>query len=782
MPEGNVKIGETKLTFSGEADLSKFLDVSSPEAVFELVGEDFLQNLDKTLDEVGGTELMGGLKVDSPLKWDLGGKTTVTLAFDAKPEGGVEIRKSGNLLTYKRADPELGPEKVEEIPVPVPAGYAYFSVHLLVSLGVKSGASFSSGSFGVKGNLDSSIKFRVSNHKCLPLDMRLSDAITAAFEDFVLPFKAEDIGPADVERMRSDDYLDYEFAGTLKLGLGLTYGVGNIFFGGRSASEVKKSFESPIGSVVAKASTPSLKARAAYDFKYSHESVFRVLVGRVEGQTGQNRLTLFLFRQHRTEISNRFSAAITINTGADLKIKSKLDKLIDESADELFGKLEPDVRKPAIKTFREVLKGEKHKRELDKYVKDANRKIAKLIEKVDGKSTRLEVKHESLDQETILFNYEFDLANPLALGQGFAHAVRGDYVKAVQVDGVDLLPGSYVEELHRSRTTISFQLFDIFRLTSSTDYFKKHQVIYAGHGVFRLRYSTGVKYETDNAGRGKAVEIYFLAKALTAGGGTFQTPEVTFHFDTLDKGQPREARMTSKVLKLISDSEELSRLIERLTDLIEEDEDLHVRVRATLKSSAFSKISSTDFVDGKPSPLPHAEDENNWNRFVSAVDRLYKERGFKTQGFPNLAKDFDEWVRYNRTVNYDEDSPKPPNRRWSGNPFQWPQGGGWLSVPATGDRAMIATYLNAGRQFMNLCDDLRHLAKDLNAPDKFTEERFEDLLNNLDELIKNNANVWFTKPTLLALDRISQATVGKVSGPPEGEEVDEEFEIAFELV
>ena len=82
---------------------------------------------------------------------------------------------------------------------------------------------------------------------------------------------------------------------------------------------------------------------------------------------------------------------------------------------------------------------------------------------------------------------------------------------------------------------------------------------------------------------------------------------------------------------------------------------------------------------------------------------------------------------------------------------------------------------------MNFCDDLGHLARDIDASDKFTEKRYERLLKSLDEMIKNDANVWFTKPTLLALDRISQARVGKVSGTLEAVEVDRAFEIAFEI-
>ena len=78
-------------------------------------------------------------------------------------------------------------------------------------------------------------------------------------------------------------------------------------------------------------------------------------------------------------------------------------------------------------------------------------------------------------------------------------------------------------------------------------------------------------------------------------------------------------------------------------------------------------------MDDKPVSLPHEDDVNNRNRFVRAVDQLYAGGGHATQGYPDIAKDFNEWVHYNRTVNFGEGSEKPPNRRRSGNRALWPQ-------------------------------------------------------------------------------------------------------------
>jgi hypothetical protein len=92
-------------------------------------------------------------------------------------------------------------------------------------------------------------------------------------------------------------------------------------------------------------------------------------------------------------------------------------------------------------------------------------------------------------------------------------------------------------------------------------------------------------------------------------------------------------------------------------------------------------------------------------------------------------------------------------------------------------------YLEAARGFMNLADDLKHLAMDQDTVT--TQERWEDLVKFLNAMIKDgqrdDIQVWFVKPALLALLRLTRGSVVEVKGPPIEEPIDNTFEVAFDI-
>jgi hypothetical protein len=159
-----------------------------------------------------------------------------------------------------------------------------------VSYAVDGGAALSNANLGVKGSAGASRSFMLWNHRSFADTTPLGQAIIGAFESFVFPF-----APESVSALGDGDFVDYEFAGRLALGFGVSYGFGGVLIGGRSGGEVTRSFASPLGSIVAKAK-PSFRVGVGLDFDYTHEDDFRVVVGMRRPAGEPRRLSLALLR------------------------------------------------------------------------------------------------------------------------------------------------------------------------------------------------------------------------------------------------------------------------------------------------------------------------------------------------------------------------------------------------------------------------------------------------------------------------------------------------------
>jgi len=766
--------GETPVTIPG-GDLRSLLTPANATTIFQISDSEIVDSKGHRFDQLptSTSSLTAGLTVGSDAKWKLGGAGGVDLAFkfSASTEGVVAIKRAGEIFRYTR-----GRDEKDQVVVSVPDGFAYVVVKLKVSLEVGGQAGFSHGAFGVKANVDSSLKFDICNYRCFPVSTNVEEAIKASFETFLFPFKVEGI-----DGLNSGDFIEYEFIGKLGLGFGINYGISGLFLGGRSAGEIKRSFESKAGSAVIKAK-PSFKFGAEFAVSYDHEDAFHVVVGRQKEATrGVNSVSLFLFKMDQSKLSTKFTAGLSVSAGASFDVSLKLDEAIDDAAKKLFAGLpEGPIRDEAVKAFKENLKKEEHKRELEKYVKDANEKVAKLLKKLDNKKIELQVLNERISTQTVLFDYEFDLAaDQAALTSGYALAVSGNFVAATKVSGVALRAGSCVEEEFISRTTIALHLFDLFHLADVTTYFRKTTIVYTGDGVFRLRFTTGVTHETGHVGHARHVEVFFTADVLTKDFLSVADLDVNLHFVLIDNANAKAARQTAGVLAAIGSGSDLQIHASRIKQLVDVDKSLTIKATAVFHREAYGRLTADEFVSGKPQPLPHPLDDANWEAFVRANNFILAGEGFKGQGFPNLFEPFNQWILYNRTAIDEETSTKPPNRRIRGNintDSRWPS---QLIDVSHDDRRFMFIYLDAGRRFMNLCENLRHLGLDLD--DTTTEERYRDLLDTLNFMIQEGIKVWFTKPILLALFRLMGGRVANLKGPSLEETIAKEYEVSFDV-
>lgn len=782
MPNVIVNLGATPITIDGNSDLARFADQQLPSIIFNIAQSDLVKFSNKPLSELPSDAtppLSAALKVTQDAKWKVGGSGDLTIGFNANATGSVSVKKAGDLFSFAVSD-----NHKEDVKITVPEGHAVVIINLKVSLGINAGAKFSHGAFGVSGGISAGISFNLTNYKTFPLTTKVSEAVKAAFDRFVLPFKADGVEAV----LHHNDYVEYEFIGNLGLTFGLTYGLTSLLLGGRSLGEIEQSLTTGAAKAVVGVK-PSLEAGAKFGINYQYTDAFRLVVGRqINAQANTDKLSLFVSKMDKSSLGISASVGLTVSLGASFDIKLRLDEIIDNAAKQLFGgmpentPLEKAAKAAAIQAFKDNLKKEEHKRELEKYVKDANEQVGNLLKKFDDQKLELQVLHERIKTNTAIFNYEFDLKTPGGIAQGYKLAMEGNFQEALKQPGVSLRPGSYIENLFIRRTTIGFQFFDLFHFQNVTEYFRKMSVVYAGGGIFKLRYLTGVKYEDGFVGHSRAAEIYFSADATTLDFQNVADVDVKLNFILTDNANRRAARQTLGILQFLGASAPLQRLITRLRETLESDPSLNVKVSCAFDKKIYGKLSSDDFNGDEPHPLPHPSDARNWAAFVRAVNDIAVGGGYKQQGFPDLVEPFGNWVLYNRTAN--DSGTKPPNRRLAGNPdtdSKWPSD--WHNVGLF-DRRFIRIYLNAGRSFMNLADDLKHLA--IEQENIHTEEQYQRLLKSLNDMIKdgqsNDIQVWFAKPSLLALLRLLTGNVANVKGPEEGKEIGEIFELSFDMV
>jgi hypothetical protein len=776
-----VNLGNTPINISGNSDLATFAEQQLPNIVFNIAQSDIVKFSNKPLSDVpsdSNNPATASLKVTQDAKWKVGGSGDLTIGFSASAEGSVQIVKAGDLFSYSVSN-----NKDEDVKISVPDGSAYVVINLKVSLGLKAGASFSHGTLGVQGGIDSSVTFNLTNYKCFPLTTQVDAAVKDAFNRFVLPFKAAGFETA----LKNNDYVEYEFIGKLGLTFGVTYGLTSLFLGGRSLGEIEKSFDSSAGKIVVGVK-PSFEAGAKFGIDYEYADAFRVVVGRLtDAQSKSDKLTHFLSKMDTSKLAISVSVGITVSLNASFSLESNLDEIIDKAAKSLFKNM-PDgsLKDAAIQAFKDNLNKEEHKRELDQYIKEANDQVNKLLKNLDGQKLELQVLHESIDTHTALYNYEFDLKVPEAINQGFDLAMAGNFTEALRVKGVSLLPSSYIEDEFIRRTTIILQLFDLFHFVSITEYFRKMSLVYAGKGVFKMRFTTGVKYDDGFVGHDRSVELFFTADAATTDFQNVAGLDVKLNFVLADHANRRSARQTLGIMQYLGSSADLQSLAARLRDTLESDASLNVKLSCAFDKRAYGRLTSDDFDQhNKPHQLPQPFDQANWNAFVKAVDDVSVGGGYKGEGFPDFVSRFGDWVRYNRVANDSQTSTQPPDRRSSGNSNTdslWPDE--FRQRDSLSDRRLMLVYLEAGRGFMNLVDDLKHLATDQTNVN--TEDQYKDLLKFLNSMVKNgqsnDVQVWFIKPALLALLRLINGNVMNVKGPAQDEKIGDTFEVSFDIL
>ena len=650
--------------------------------------------------------------------------------------------------------------------IKIPAGTAYVSLIFNASFEVTGGAKFSfPNGLGVSADASAGRTFLFAIHRAFQQSTVTRDALQETLENIVFPFQA-----AGLDSLRDRDIVEWEFAGALHLGFGAQWGLDKLLVGGNSSNEVTESIGSDIGKLIVTAK-PEISAGVQFGVTYDHTDKFRVLIQRSQTSVN-NQLALLLFTLDKSDLGFSLKAGVTFDPGIRLDFSSSLDEMVKN---QVFGGVPSFPGKDAaIKALTDKLDEADGQQEIKKLVSDTNNQLASFKQRVE-----LDITSDRIHRDTALFRYHFDMNEPEALTKGYPLAMQGLWDQAILVNGVRLDPGVLIERDFIHQTSVSFQFFDLFKIQDTTQYFEQTKLIYVGDQNLRLQleFDAGFKADDGHVGHAGHVEVYFTAVAPTNDLQRFQGMDVRLHVVLRDHANQKKALQTASVLANSRDTQ-LIQIASQLRRVASSDAALDVLVTSLFFPSAYKSLRVSEFVGNQPSAPPHTDDERNWDTFVSAVNTVLQSVGRDDQ-FPPKVANFDTFERLNIDLTDQVGGPGPANRRETGPPNAIPPS---EIGPATTslDVSQLVFWMEQGRHFLNLCDDLKHLATDI--PVTASESEFLDLINELKGIAKEDTpNIWFTKPMLLSLIQLTQSSINVTKAPDPLVPVGDDFVLSFEV-
>jgi hypothetical protein len=690
--------------------------------------------------------LQGDLTASNAFSWKRTVSSSSTITFGVTPsvKCSVIVRKAGTV--FPSSPPDITGDPTSTKTISVPAGKAYVSIILLVSLDVTAKGEFTSGSVGVSAGIDKNDTFTLANHFIFDQTATVRDAIQSAFGRFVLPF-----GPdiTDLNDLNPGDIVESEFIGSLALTASVTEGFSGAFLGASSKGGLSVSATSKLGSVLAKVN-PTFKLGVSFEVDYTHTDAFR-LVTMVQTDVVQ----LLIFKRKTNDLKTSLGATASIDPGVQVNIQQNVTALLTEAANKLLAgtPIANDFSKGVSQVITAATKP------LQDATNDLNSIIPNQIKRLPSLSVNASASWEKITENTVFGS--FDFTRPLN-ATAWKVAMSGDLQSALHLPGVTLGAGSYVENSLTKKSTLSFSFFGL-QAQEVDQYFDTVTLTYAGNGVFQFREKTGVASTSNWFGHQKEADFYFLVEASLPAEGQVNDEDVRMFIVRRDQNaSDHSAGLGKTISKLLpSEGQAIALLLSAAT---KNTPQVPATLTAQFAASAFKKIPSTPFLlNGNPPPLSNQQaDRANFAAFAQAVDDV----ATKTEDmFPDDAT-YDVWAGVSQNI-----KTGPPNRTvsifpWgSTNPEQIFQ-----NTPLAGEDhytlVEIANYIEEARRFMDLCDDLRQLAT--MTADQDSSSQFNNVVDSITQIAKNDTPIFlldFLNGALLALVRRMGANPTSVDGP-----------------
>jgi hypothetical protein len=669
----------------------------------------------------------------------------ITFTLSGGVSGKVSVITTGDLLTYTGgfptqvvlgAAPAANPNSSATIPAAPNTAYVVLELDFQISGGLS--GSYTSGIYGVSTATTAAASITVAFYKACDPATTLQAAVAQAFESFVLP-----LHPNTLNNLKVGDYLFYNFNASLQLGLGASVGLDKVFYAGQFTSQIP----STAGAVCISAGIqPEIQAGAQLAFSYDYTGTFEILLWR----EASNKAHLHLYRSKIQDTSLGLNLGITLTAGASASLAVTTTQLQNTLTQALPSALQAPF------TSNVLTPGQQ---EVDKYVGDLNSRVSSWLSPVNNQKCSLDLAIEHTSDRFLLTNYTIDLTQPYQ--SAWNDMVAGKFLDAMrtQGSGVSLDVGSGLENIYNTTSSVKLNLFGALSATWTSSIVSNSSLIYAGNNTFHLITNEGRDVLTLINGSKREISIYFSAE-VDVSQTNAALPAINLNVMLQAANNSGFGAYIGNIVGLLASGQmgaALASSVKTLASRASSTETLHL----VISPAAYAQLQASTIAHGKP------DNENldipNYNAFAQACGQLFTEQpaNFQWNGNPLT---YDIWRNSNIASNDEWPAPAGalPDRTSSAgyNSSAQSQLQGVFPGIGIAGNGVYFCFVSAGR-FMNFCADL----KSLHAGGSINLGNWNDLVTQLEKIMRKDVTPYFIAPTALALANLCGGVPRAISGP-----------------
>ena len=671
-----------------------------------------------------------------------------TFSLQAKASASIKIQSTGALFTYFVDFAQTQSEKASG-----KAGAVYLITEFSFNISGKLSASSPVGSIGVTATADAqaATSYTVRNYKAFSPNETLKSAILKALAGFTLP-----LHEGTVDNLSDGDAIYYMLDGSIDVGFGATYGI-SASVGGYNIGEINSTFQkiSKMADISA-AKTMTVDAQAGLSLKFNWSRTFEFFLERFKPDAGPGSAKLHVSAGKTSQRSLTLSADGGITQISAPQVTVDTDTVTNWIVQKVGGTA---AAGSSVFQSSQAAIGD----EAQKYVSDANNWLSSLAQRIQSNgSVSLALVFQNTAQFTSAFTWNFDLGNG-QFAQAWKDAVAGDFVSALSTGAATLESGSGYEDLHTRNTSIKLSLFGLAQFASLETYFSKSTLRYGGNGTFYVETSAGKVQTSSSKSRSSSTSIYLdgTAAAVAGPGLPATNVQIRIHGIVTSNGDKTQfARLGNLVQGLAiafpgaaSQIIPLGTILKSFSGQSAGTAMLHM----ICDVPALQRIRSDEYVNGNQPPPPHLLDEQNWNAFASASDKIPSDpAAYLATWLPTnpFYKTYASWAAFNCLVNHfiDADGNPTPlvktDRQKPGNYQANLLRGYFGSALSDTTCGQLNSYFGSGQQFMNLCDDLHMLFDEVSSGHALS---WTSITQTIEQIAGNDIDAWYGPVTLLAL-------------------------------
>lgn len=729
--------------------LNSLADLANEAPTALSLGPEFAGQFDQPLSKLPPNLASTSIQYSSGNQsWKLG---DFAFTLSGGMSGKLSVILAGDLFTYTDGfpmevtiglNPVTNPNYTKKISVPNGAAYICIELDFQIQGGIS--ASFTQGTYGVSGNANANDTFTVAFYKECDPSISLKNAIAAAFSDFVLP-----LHPKTLTNLKVGDYLHHNFNANLQLGLGASIGYDKVLYAGQYKADIP-------GTANAVGINTSVKlevqAGAKLAFNFDYAGTFESLIWKDRPAQGH----LHLYRSKTQDASLGLNLGLTLNSNPTASASVMTGQIGDFLTGFLPGPLSNIVKTAVLP---------KATSEIDKYVSEANAKVAGWLKKVSQATASLDITIQKTNATYLLTDYTIDLTVP-----GWTNAwdmmIHGRFLDAIQTpgSGASLAVGSGLERFYGKNTSISLNLFGKLNATWTSAIISNSSLIYAGNNVFHLIANEGRQILASINNSKREIDIYFAAQADLTSAALTLNP-VQLHVVLQATNNSKYGAYIADFVALMTsgaDSTALAKSIRSIAGTPNTTQLLHI----VFSSATYGRLQYSTLADGHP--YDETNDQKNYAAFQNSCGDLIADSPANFS-FEDVVLDYAIWRNW--IIASNDQWPAPPNAVPDRTHLAGATGGqAFLDsrFQSAGLTTVAVGYaLEAATDFMNLCESLKELATLPVAQQDLSSWNL--LVNDLRRIIRNDVCPDFVAPLALALTRLcASGSPASVTGPAPG--------------